>query len=68
MGSVYKIVEIVGTSDKSWEDAARVAVETASKSIEEIRIAEVNKLDIKVEKDGRLTFRTKLDISFKYKK
>jgi len=68
MGSVYKIVEIVGTSEKSWEDAARVAVETASKSIEEIRIAEVKKLDIKVEKDGRLTFRTKLDISFKYKK
>ena len=68
MGSVYKIVEIVGTSEKSWEDAARVAVETASKSIKELRIAEVNRLDIKVEKDGRLTFRTKLDISFKYKK
>ena len=58
MGSVYKIVEIVGTSEKSWEDAARVALETASKSIEEIRIAEVSKLDIKVERDGRLTFRT----------
>ena len=68
MGSVYKIVEIVGTSEKSWEDAARVALETASKSIEEIRIAEVNKLDIKIEKDARLTFRAKLDISFKYKK
>ncbi|MGB2782739.1 MAG: dodecin family protein [Atribacterota bacterium] len=68
MGSIYKIVEIIGTSEKSWEDAARVALETASKSIEEIRIAEVNKLDIKVEKDARLTFRTKLDISFKYKK
>lgn len=68
MGSVYKIIEIVGTSEKSWEDAARVALETASKSIEEIRIAEVNKLDIKVEKDARLTFRTKIDISFKYKK
>ena len=68
MGSVYKIVEIIGTSEKSWEDAARVAVETASKSIKEIRIAEVNKFDIKVEKDGRITFRTKLDISFKYKK
>lgn len=66
MGSIYKIIEIVGTSEKSWEDAARVAVETASKSIKELRIAEVKKLDIKVEKDGRLTFRTKLDISFKY--
>lgn len=68
MGSVYKIVEIVGTSEKSWEDAARVAVETASKSIKELRIAEVKKLDIKVEKDGRITFRAKLDISFKYMK
>ena len=68
MGSVYKIIEIIGTSEKSWEDAAKVALETASKSIEEIRIAEVNKLDIKVEKNARLTFRTKLDISFKYKK
>jgi len=66
MGSIYKIIEIVGTSEKSWEDAARVAVDTASKSIKELRIAEVKKLDIKVEKDGRLTFRTKLDISFKY--
>jgi hypothetical protein len=68
MGSVYKIVEIIGTSEKSWGDAARVALETASKTIKEIRIAEVNKLDIKVEKDGRITFRAKLDISFKYKK
>lgn len=68
MGNVYKIVEIVGTSQKSWEDAARIALETASKSIEEIRIAEVNKLDVKVEKDASLTFRAKLDISFKYKK
>jgi len=68
MGNVYKIVEIIGTSEKSWEDAARVALETASKTIKEIRIAEVNKLDIKVEKDGRITFRAKLDISFKYRK
>jgi len=68
MGSVYKIVEIIGTSEKSWEDAARVAIETASKLIKELRIAEVSKLDVKVEKDGRITFRAKLDISFKYKK
>jgi len=67
MGSIYKIIEIVGTSEKSWEDAARVALETAAKSVQEIRIAEVNKLDIKMEKDGRLVYRTKLDISFKYK-
>ena len=67
MGSIYKIIEIVGTSEKSWEDAARVALETTAKSVQEIRIAEVNKLDIKIEKDGRLVYRTKLDISFKYK-
>jgi len=67
MGSIYKIIEIVGTSEKSWEDAARVALETTAKSVQEIRIAEVNKLDIKMEKDGRLVYRTKLDISFKYK-
>ncbi|MCK5767655.1 MAG: dodecin domain-containing protein [Candidatus Atribacteria bacterium] len=67
MGSIYKIIEIVGTSEKEGEDAARVALETAAKSVQEIRIAEVNKLDIKMEKDGRLVYRTKLDISFKYK-
>jgi len=67
MGSVYKIIEIVGTSEKSWEDAARVALETASKTIKEIRIAEVKKLDVKMEKDNKLIFRAKLDISFKYK-
>jgi len=57
MGSVYKIIEIVGTSEKSWEDAARVALETASKTIKEIRIAEVKKLDVKMEKDNKLIFR-----------
>ncbi len=67
MGSVYKIIEIVGTSEKSWEDAARVALETASKTIKEIRIAEVKKLDVKMEKDNKLIFRAKIDISFKYK-
>ena len=67
MGSVYKIIEIVGTSEKSWEDAARVALETASRTIKEIRIAEVKKLDVKMEKDNKLIFRAKIDISFKYK-
>ena len=67
MGSVYKIIEIVGTSEKSWEDAARIALDTASKTIKEIRIAEVKKLDVKMEKDNKLIFRAKIDISFKYK-
>jgi len=67
MGSVYKIIEIVGSSEKSWEDATRDALETASKTIDEIRIAEVNKLDVKMEEGGKLIFRAKLDVSFKYK-
>jgi dodecin len=65
MNSVYKVVEIIGTSDKSWEDAAKSAIGTASKSIKELRVAEVKEMDISVE-DGKLTFRVKLRISFKY--
>ncbi len=65
MKSVYKLVEIIGTSDKSWEDAARVAVETASKTLRDLRVAEVKELDLKIE-DGNLIFRVKLNVSFKY--
>jgi dodecin len=67
MDSVYKIIEIVGTSEKSWEDATKIALETASKSIQDIRIAEVKKLDIKINEDGSKFFRVKLDVSFKYR-
>jgi flavin-binding protein dodecin len=67
MESVYKIIEVVGTSEKSWEDATTIALETASKSIQDIRIAEVTKLDIKINEDGSKIFRVKLNISFKYK-
>lgn len=64
--SVYKVIELVGTSPKSWEDAARNAVETAGKSLRDLRIAEVGKLDMKVE-DGRVTaFRARVRLSFKY--
>ena len=49
-GSIYKIIEIVGTSEKSWEDAAKTAVETAGKSLEDLRVAEVVKQDVTVEK------------------
>ncbi len=63
---VYKIVEVVGVSDKSWEDAGRKAVETASASLRDLRVAEVMKLDMKVE-DGKVTaFRTRVSLSFKY--
>ena len=67
MESVYKIIEIVGTSEKSWEDAAKKALDTVSKTIQDIRIAEVNKLDIKMTDGGNMIFRAKLNISFKYR-
>ena len=64
--SVYKIIEIVGTSPKSWEDAAKVAIETASQTLEDLRIAEVIKQDVTIE-NGKVTgFRVRLTISFKY--
>lgn len=63
--STYKIIELVGTSEKSWEDAARTAVETAGKSLEELRIAEVTRLDVTVEKGKVKTYRTRLNVSFK---
>jgi dodecin len=64
--SVYKIIELIGTSQKSWEDAAKSAVETASKSLRDLRIAEISQLDLKVE-DGKVTaYRAKVRVSFKY--
>jgi dodecin len=64
--SVYKVVDVVGTSTKSWEDAAINAVATAARSLRDLRIAEVGKLDVKVE-DGRVVaFRTRVQLSFKY--
>ncbi len=63
---VYKIVEVIGSSSTSWEDAARSAVKTASKSLRDLRIAEITKLDVKIE-DGKITaFRARLSLSFKY--
>jgi len=63
--SVYKIVEIIGTSEKSWEEAARVAVSTASKTLRDLRVAEVQEMDLKLE-GGNLIFRVKMNVSFKY--
>ena len=65
-GSVYKIIEIVGTSTKSWEEAAKTALETASKSLEDLRIAEVVKQDVTVENGKVVSYRVRLNISFKY--
>ena len=65
--SVYKVIELVGTSSNSWEDAAKNAVETASKSLTNLRVAEIKDLDLKVE-DGKVTaYRAKVSLSFKYK-
>jgi dodecin len=64
--SVYKVIELVGTSDKSWEDAAKNAVETASRSLKELRIAEVSKLDMKVEVGKVVAYRARVKLSFKY--
>jgi flavin-binding protein dodecin len=67
-GSTYKIIELVGTSDQSWEEAAATAVETASESLKDLRIAEVTKLDLTIE-DGKVTsYRARLNVSFKYVK
>jgi len=63
--SVYKVIELVGTSTKSWEDAARVVVETASKSLRDLRVAEVKEMDLKID-SGELVYRVKMDVSFKY--
>ena len=64
--SVYKMIEIVGTSSESWEKAAEEAMKMAAKSLRDLRIAEVDKLDIQME-DGKIkSYRTKLKVSFKY--
>jgi len=64
--SVYKITELIGTSAQSWEDAAKNAVETASGTLRELRIAEVVKMDVKIENGKALEYRTRLQLSFKY--
>lgn len=65
MGSVYKIIELVGTSTESWEDAAKTALQTAAKSLRDLRVAEVTEMDVKLE-GTTATYRTKLKVSFKY--
>lgn len=64
--SVYKVIELVGTSDQSWEKAAEAAVSLASKSLRDLRIAEIVELDMQLE-DGKVrTYRAKVKLSFKY--
>ncbi len=64
--SVYKVIELIGSSSVSWEEAAKAAVEKAGESLKNLRIAEITKLDMKLE-DGKVTaFRAKVSLSFKY--
>lgn len=64
--SVYKVIELVGTSEVSWEDAAKNAVETAGKSLKNLRIAEVKELDLKLDDGKVVAYRARVAISFKY--
>ena len=63
---VYRIIDVVGVSEKSWEDAGCVAVETAASSLRDLRIAEVTKMDMKVDNGKVTAFRTRVALSFKY--
>lgn len=65
-GSVYKVIELVGTSAESWEDAARSAIKAAAGTLEDLRIAEVVKNDIRLEDNEIVEFRVKMKVSFKY--
>ncbi len=65
-GSVYKVIELVGTSEESWEDAAKTAVERASQSLNDLRVAEVTTLDMRIEDNKVVAYRAKVSLSFKY--
>lgn len=64
--SVYRVIDVIGTSSSSWEDAAAEAIATAGASVRDLRVAEVTKQDIVVGDDGGLVYRTKIELSFKY--
>lgn len=65
-GSVYKVIELVGTSTESWEDAARSALQAAADSLEDLRVAEVVTSDVRLEGNEIVEFRVKMKVSFKY--
>ena len=64
--SIYKVIQLVGSSEKSWEDAAKNAIETAGKTLRDLRIAEVEQLDMKVENGKVIAYRARVNLSFKY--
>jgi flavin-binding protein dodecin len=63
---VYRVIDVIGTSKASWEEAARSAVETASRSLRDLRVAEVTQMDLKVEDGKVVAYRTRVQLSFKY--
>lgn len=65
-GSVYKVVELVGTSTESWEAAARAALEAAAKTLKDLRVAEVVRADVRLEDNKVVEYRVKMNVSFKY--
>ena len=64
--SIYKVIDLVGSSTKSWEDAARAAVETAGANLRDLRVAEISKLDMKIENGKVTAYRARVSLSFKY--
>ena len=64
--SIYRVTELIGTSENSWADAAHTAVETAGKSLKNLRIAEITKLDMKIEDGKIVAYRSRVALSFKY--
>ena len=64
--TVYRVTELIGTSPESWEKAAATAVQTASKTLRDLRVAEVVKQDVQINEGGEVTYRIKLQVSFKY--
>jgi flavin-binding protein dodecin len=63
---VYRVIDIIGTSKRSWEDATKNAVETATRSLRDLRIAEVQKLDVKIDNGKIVAYRARVQVSFKY--
>ncbi len=64
--SVYKVIELVGTSTESWEAAAKAAVERAGETLKDLRVAEITKLDLKIDNNKVVSFRARVNLSFKY--
>lgn len=67
-GSVYKVIEIIGTSDTSWEEAAKTAVEEAASHLEDLRVAEIVEQDLKIDDNKVVAYRAKVKVSFRYRK